>query len=144
MILLEKPSDSSLFAFDKRENLKQQPTKDEKKTLNVEQVDVNKFMKEEYMKSDHFQRKLEEQKLMRINGRKSKKALGPNPLSCLKKKKKEESMLLNKENEKTPKRVRKRNKLKRYIKRIEKREKLKLDKLLKPDNDISRYVNFLK
>lgn len=128
MILMEKPSEISLMAFDKRENLKQEPTKDEKKSLNIEKIEINKFMKEEYMKSEHFRRKLEEEKLMRLNGLKTKKALGPNPLSRLKKKKFNNKENINEgESDEKPKRVRKRNKLKRYVKRMEKRMKIEID-----------------
>eukprot|EP00340_Litonotus_pictus_P009636 CAMPEP_0170518246 /NCGR_PEP_ID=MMETSP0209-20121228/3976_1 /TAXON_ID=665100 ORGANISM="Litonotus pictus, Strain P1" /NCGR_SAMPLE_ID=MMETSP0209 /ASSEMBLY_ACC=CAM_ASM_000301 /LENGTH=284 /DNA_ID=CAMNT_0010803723 /DNA_START=105 /DNA_END=959 /DNA_ORIENTATION=+ len=86
MILIEKPSDKSIIAFDKRESLKQEPTLDEKKGLTVEKVEINQYMKDEYMKSRHFQRRLEEQKLQRMNGLRTKKAKGPNPLSCMKRK----------------------------------------------------------
>lgn len=86
VILTEKPSIASKEASEKRESLKQEPIKSEKKVLSEKKIEANEFMKEEYKKSLHFKRKDEDLKLMRINGRLKKKAKGPNPLSCLKKK----------------------------------------------------------
>jgi U3 small nucleolar RNA-associated protein 23 len=86
IIMIEKPSFASKEAFLKRESLKMEPKKDEKLLLSRERKDVNNFMKEEYMKSLHYQKRLEDIKLMRINGRLKRKAKGPNPLSVLKKK----------------------------------------------------------
>ena len=44
-------------------------------------------MKEEYKASNHYIRKMEDYKLNKLMGRIRKKAGGPNPLSCKKKKK---------------------------------------------------------
>lgn len=87
MVMLEKPSIASKDAFVKRESLKQEPGKDEKKVITKERVEANRYMKEEYMKTAHFQKRLEDIKLMRVNGRLKKKAKGANPLSRLKSKK---------------------------------------------------------
>ena len=43
-------------------------------------------MKDEYKKSDHYKNKMENFKLNRLMGRIKKKANGPNPLSCKRKK----------------------------------------------------------
>jgi U3 small nucleolar RNA-associated protein 23 len=86
LILVEKPSIASEEAYTKRESLKQEPQKSERKGLSEQKKEANNFMKEEYKHSLHFQRKDEDLKLMRINGRLKRKAKGPNPLSCLKKK----------------------------------------------------------
>ena len=86
IVFIEKPSFSTMEAYKGRENLKMEPLKDEKKQLNSQRKEVNEFMKEEYKKTMYFKSKQENLKLLRINGRLKKKAKGPNPLSCLKKK----------------------------------------------------------
>lgn len=142
MILLEKPSTTSLLASEKREDLKQQPTKDEKKNLSVDKIEINKYMKDEYMKSSHFKRILEEQKLMKINGRSSKKAQSPNPLSRLKKKNADKKIRKSKKvdtEEEDNKKPRNRNRLRRYVKRVEKRKGIKLDY-----NNVKEYLKSSK
>lgn len=54
-------------------------------------------MIDEYKKTEHFKKKLENYKINKIMGRIKKKAKGPNPLSCKKKK----SLIENK-NDKFP------------------------------------------
>ena len=44
-------------------------------------------MKEEYKKTNHFQKKIENFKINKIMGRIRRTAKGPNPLSCKKKRK---------------------------------------------------------
>jgi len=58
-------------------------------------------MIEEYKKSDHFKKKMENYKINKIMGRVKKKAKGPNPLSCKKRKsyyENREKIKLNTEN----------------------------------------------
>ena len=88
IVIIEKPSFASKEAFARRESLKMEPTKDEKKIISKEKKEINDYMKNEYMRSAHYKKRIEDIRLMRINGRLRKKANGPNPLSILKKKKK--------------------------------------------------------
>lgn len=56
-------------------------------------------MKDEYKKSDHYKNKMENFKLNRLMGRIKKKANGPNPLSCKRKKIVYENKQINKESD---------------------------------------------
>jgi U3 small nucleolar RNA-associated protein 23 len=87
MILVDKPSKASTDASARREGLKEEPKKFEKKILKENKDEVKEFMKEEYKQSNHYLRKMEDLKLNKLMGRIRKKAKGPNPLSCRKKKK---------------------------------------------------------
>ena len=66
--------------------MKIEPKKFEKETISKEKSDVKEFMIEEYKKSAHYKKKLENYKINKIMGRIKKKAKGANPLSCKKKK----------------------------------------------------------
>lgn len=87
MILVDKPSKASIDASNRREGLKEEPKKFEKKLLKESKDEVKEFMKEEYKQSDHYKKKMEDLKLNKLMGRIRKKAKGPNPLSCKKSKK---------------------------------------------------------
>lgn len=86
MILVDKPSKASIDASKKREGLKEEPRKFEKKILTEKKQEVKEFMKEEYKETQHYKKKQEDYKLNKLMGRIRKKAKGPNPLSCKKKK----------------------------------------------------------
>jgi U3 small nucleolar RNA-associated protein 23 len=86
MILIDKPSQISIDASNRREGLKEQPKKFEKKVLDEKKEEIKEFLKEEYKNSDHFKKKIEDFKINKIMGRVRKKAKGPHPLSCKKKK----------------------------------------------------------
>lgn len=66
--------------------MKIEPKKFEKETITKEKSDIKEFMIDEYKKSEHYKKKLENYKINKIMGRIKKKANGPNPLSCKKKK----------------------------------------------------------
>lgn len=166
VIMVEKPSKECMLAFSKREDLKSDPIKNERKFIKESKAEAALFMKEEYMKSNHFKKKLEDEKILKLMGAKTKLAKAPNPLSRLKKSiklKKEninqikentihnENYEVNQSSEKDkdnnntiseiteitesetdinkkkieldikPRRIRKRNKMKRYIDRLKKR-----------------------
>lgn len=169
VIMIEKPSKDCMSAYNKREELKSDPIKNERKFIKESKAEAALFMKEEYMKSNHFKKKLEEEKILKLMGAKTKKAKAPNPLSIMKKVKKikklnnedddnnekmndKEDKIQNENknldisynNENTleienisneentneinteemkdkPRRVRKRNKMKRYMDRLKKR-----------------------
>lgn len=67
--------------------MKQEPKKFEKKELGEKREEIKEFMKEEYMKSAHFKKKIENYKINKVMGRIRKRAKGPNPLSVKKKSK---------------------------------------------------------
>lgn len=70
--------------------MKAEPKAFEKENIKDTKIkEANQFMKEEYKKSDHYKRKVEELKLLKVMGRVKKIAKGPNPLSVKKKKVKE-------------------------------------------------------
>lgn len=88
MILIDKPSQVSMEASERREDLKEQPKIFEKKQLKEKNIEIKEFIKDEYKESLHYKKKLEDFKINKVMGRIRKKAKGPNPLSCKKKKKK--------------------------------------------------------
>jgi len=87
MILIDKPSKASIDASNRREELKEEPKKFEKKLLKDKKDEIKEFLKEEFKQSDYYKQKQEDYKLNKLMGRIRKKAKGPNPLSCKKKKK---------------------------------------------------------
>jgi U3 small nucleolar RNA-associated protein 23 len=98
MILIDKPSKLSLEASKRREGLKEEPKKFEKKMLNEKKKEIKEFIKEEYKDSEHYKKKVEDFKINKIMGRIKKNAKGPHPLSCKKKKHKLVSLPSNSEN----------------------------------------------
>ena len=66
--------------------MKIEPKKFEKETISKEKSEIKEFMIEEYKKSEHYKRKVENYKINKIMGRVKKNVKGPNPLSCKKKK----------------------------------------------------------
>jgi len=87
MILIDKPSKVSIEASNRREGLKEEPKKFEKKLLKGKEEEIKEFMKDEYKQSQHYKRKEEDFKINKLMNRIKKKAKGPNPLSVKKKKK---------------------------------------------------------
>lgn len=87
MILIDKPSKESIEASKRREGLKEEPKKFEKKLLKDNKDEIKEFLKEEYKQSDYYKKKQEDFKLNKLMGRIRKKAKGPNPLSVKKKRK---------------------------------------------------------
>jgi U3 small nucleolar RNA-associated protein 23 len=85
MILIDKPSQASVLASKKREELKEEPKKFEKKELKEKEKEIKQWVKDEYKKTDHYKNKAEQYKINKLMGRIRKKAKGPNPLSCKKK-----------------------------------------------------------
>jgi U3 small nucleolar RNA-associated protein 23 len=86
MLLMDKPSRISIEASERRENLKEDPKKKEKKELNEKKNEISDFLVEEFKNSKYYKRKQEEFKLNKLMGKIRKKAKGPNPLSVKKKK----------------------------------------------------------
>jgi U3 small nucleolar RNA-associated protein 23 len=113
MVLIDKPSKASLEVSEKREDLKEEPKKFEKKVLNEERKDIREFMKEEYKHSLHYKRKTEDFKINKIMGRIRKKANGPNPLSV--KKKQNENEITPRAENGDEKKIRKRQKKNKKI-----------------------------
>lgn len=87
MMLIDKPSKASMYASKKREGLKEEPKKFEKKILKEKEEEIKQWQKEEYKKTAHYKNKVEQYKINKLMGRVRKNAKGPNPLSCKKKKK---------------------------------------------------------
>ena len=85
MLLMDKPSRISIEASERRENLKEDPKKKEKKELNEKKNEISDFLVEEFKNSKYYKRKQEEFKLNKLMGKIRKKAKGPNPLSVKKK-----------------------------------------------------------
>jgi len=87
MMLIDKPSKASILASKRREELKEEPKKFEKKILKEKEEEIKKWQIEEYKKTSHYKNKVEQYKINKLMGRVRKEAKGPNPLSCKKKKK---------------------------------------------------------
>ena len=85
MLLMDKPSKVSIEASERRENLKEDPQKKEKKILNEKKEEIKDFLIAEFKESKYYKRKQEEFKLNKLMGNIRKKAKGPNPLSVKKK-----------------------------------------------------------
>jgi U3 small nucleolar RNA-associated protein 23 len=85
MLLMDKPSKVSIEASERRENLKEDPQKKEKKILGEKKEEIKDFLIEEFKESKYYKRKQEEFKLNKLMGNIRKKAKGPNPLSVKKK-----------------------------------------------------------
>jgi U3 small nucleolar RNA-associated protein 23 len=85
MLLMDKPSKISVQSSERRENLKEDPQKKEKKILKEKKEEIEDFLVEEFKKSKYYKRKQEEFKLNKLMGNIRKKAKGPNPLSVKKK-----------------------------------------------------------
>ena len=85
MLLMDKPSKLSIAASERRENLKEDPKKREKKLLNEKKEEIRDFLVAEFKESKYYKRKQEEFKLNKLMGNIRKKAKGPNPLSVKKK-----------------------------------------------------------
>ena len=85
MLLMDKPSKLSIEASERRENLKEDPQKKEKKILGEKKEEIKDFLIEEFKESKYYKRKQEEFKLNKLMGNIRKKAKGPNPLSVKKK-----------------------------------------------------------
>ena len=85
MLLMDKPSKISIAASERRENLKEDPKKREKKLLNEKKEEIRDFLVAEFKESKYYKRKQEEFKLNKLMGNIRKKAKGPNPLSVKKK-----------------------------------------------------------
>ena len=85
MLLMDKPSRISIEASERRENLKEDPKKTEKKMLNEKKNEISDFLVEEFKNSKYYKQKQEEFKLNKLMGKIRKKAKGPNPLSVKKK-----------------------------------------------------------
>ena len=85
MLLMDKPSKISIAASERRENLKDDPKKREKKLLNEKKEEIRDFLVAEFKESKYYKRKQEEYKLNKLMGNIRKKAKGPNPLSVKKK-----------------------------------------------------------
>ena len=86
MLLMDKPSKRSIEASERREDLKEDPQKKEKKILNEKKEEIKDFLIAEFKESKYYKRKQEEYKLNKLMGFIRKKAKGPNPLSIKKKK----------------------------------------------------------
>ena len=86
MLLMDKPSKRSIEASERREDLKEDPQKKEKKILNEKKEEIKDFLVAEFKESKYYKRKQEEYKLNKLMGYIRKKAKGPNPLSIKKKK----------------------------------------------------------
>ena len=86
MILIDKISKASFDASQRREGLKEDPQKKEKKELNMKKTEIEEFLMEEMKESKYYKQKMEEYKLNKLMGKIRKKAKGPNPLSVKKKK----------------------------------------------------------
>ena len=93
MLLMDKPSRISIEASERRENLKEDPKKIEKKLLNEKKDEISNFLVEEFKNSKYYKQKQEEFKINKLMGKIRKKAKGPNPLSV----KKKQSYYLQKE-----------------------------------------------
>ena len=85
MLLMDKPSRISIEASERRENLKEEPKKKEKKLLNEKKDEISNFLVEEFKNSKYYKQKKEEFKINKLMGKIRKKAKGPNPLSVKKK-----------------------------------------------------------
>ena len=85
MLLMDKPSKVSIEASERRENLKEDPQKKEKKILGEKKEEIKDFLIQEFKESKYYKRKQEEFKLNKLMGNIRKKAKGPNPLSVKKK-----------------------------------------------------------
>ena len=85
MLLMDKPSKISIESSERRENLKEDPQKKEKKLLNEKKEEIRDFLVAEFKESKYYKRKQEEYKLNKLMGNIRKKAKGPNPLSVKKK-----------------------------------------------------------
>ena len=85
MLLMDKPSRVSIEASERRENLKEDPQKKEKKILGEKKEEIKDFLIQEFKESKYYKRKQEEFKLNKLMGNIRKKAKGPNPLSVKKK-----------------------------------------------------------
>ena len=85
MLLMDKPSRVSIEASERRENLKEDPKKTEKKILDEKKNEISDFLLEEFKNSKYYKQKQEEYKLNKLMGKIRKKAKGPNPLSVKKK-----------------------------------------------------------
>ena len=85
MLLMDKPSKVSIEASERRENLKEDPQKKEKKILNEKKEEIKDFLISEFKESKYYKRKQEEFKINKLMGKIRKKAKGPNPLSVKKK-----------------------------------------------------------
>ena len=85
MILIDKLSGASLEASERREGLKEDPQKKEKKILEEKKKEIKEFLMEEMKESKLYKAKMEEYKLNKLMGRVRREAKGPNPLSRKKK-----------------------------------------------------------
>ena len=85
MLLMDKPSKVSIEASERRENLKEDPQKKEKKILSEKKEEIKDFLISEFKESKYYKRKQEEFKINKLMGKIRKKAKGPNPLSVKKK-----------------------------------------------------------
>ena len=85
MLLMDKPSKISIESSERKENLKEDPQKKEKKILNEKKEEIRDFLVNEFKESKYYKRKMEEYKLNKLMGNIRKKAKGPNPLSVKKK-----------------------------------------------------------
>ena len=85
MLLMDKPSRVSIEASERRENLKEDLKKTEKKVLDEKKKEISDFLLEEFKNSKYYKQKQEEYKLNKLMGKIRKKAKGPNPLSVKKK-----------------------------------------------------------
>lgn len=85
MLLIDKVSAASHEASERREGLKEDPQKKEKKELRDKKDEAREFMIEEFKKTKHYKEKMEQYKLNKLMGKIRPKAKGPNPLSVKKK-----------------------------------------------------------
>ena len=77
MLLMDKPSRTSIEASERRENLKEDPQKKEKKILKEKKEEIKDFLVAEFKESKYYKRKQEEFKLNKLMGniRKNQKDL---------------------------------------------------------------------
>ena len=101
MLLMDKPSKVSIESAERRENLKEDPKKKEKKILSEKKDEIKDFLLSEFKESKYYKRKQEEFKLNKLMGNIRKKAKGPNPLSV----KKKDSYYIQKEKDKEYKKM---------------------------------------
>ena len=66
--------------------MKIEPKKFEKSEIKSQKSEIREFMIEEYKTTNHYKNKMEDKKMNKIMGRLKKKAKGANPLSCKRKK----------------------------------------------------------
>lgn len=85
ILLIEKLSVASKEACERRECLKEDPQKSEKKVLSDNKKEIRQFLIDEYKNSKYYKDKQEQYKISKLMGEVRKKAKGPNALSVKKK-----------------------------------------------------------